>query len=280
MSRLYTLALAFVLAVLAATSPAHAQLGGLERTAIKEGFKLKPGTPKILVFRPEVAVGEQTTGGMNEPNAEWSEQARAQITAALDKVHGARGSQLVMVTDSDEAGELGPVIADYSALFGTVAQSALSHKMVGYSDRLPTKRDRFDWTLGKDTARLRALGGDYGLFLYTYDSYGSSGRKVIQGLALVLGMGFVPSGVHVGYAGLVDLDTGDLVWLNVDTQMGGDVRTQEGAEKRVAQLMEGFPIRADGTPMPEYTLTFDPAADADKPTAETPKTDNPPQGDQ
>ena len=49
------------------------------------------------------------------------------------------------------------------------------------------------------------------------------------------------SGVHIGYAGLVDLETGDLVWLNADRKMGGDVRTGDGAVKRVTQLLEDFP---------------------------------------
>jgi hypothetical protein len=53
----------------------------------------------------------------------------------------------------------------------------------------------------------------------------------------------VVSGVHKGFAGLVDLRTGDLVWLNADMQMGGDVRTPDGSEKRVKELFEGFPGR-------------------------------------
>ncbi|WP_187695307.1 hypothetical protein [Qipengyuania marisflavi] len=246
---------------------AHAQFGGLERTEVKEGYQLKPGAVQILVFRPDVHVGEQTTGGMNEPNAEWTQTAKAHIMAALEQEHLARGSQLVMVTQED--GEMGELVADYTALFGTVANSVLNHKMVR-SNRLPTKRDAFDWTLGEDAARLKALGGDYGLFFYTYDSYGSTGRKIIQGLALVLGGGFVPSGVHIGYAGLVDLDTGDLVWLNVDTSMGGDIRTAEGAQKRVAQLMEEFPVRAEGVVVPEGTVTFDPPLPPDGPVDDEP----------
>ena len=49
------------------------------------------------------------------------------------------------------------------------------------------------------------------------------------------------SGEHVGYAGLVDLETGNIVWLNADEKMGGDVRTEDGMQKRVAQLLEDFP---------------------------------------
>ena len=51
----------------------------------------------------------------------------------------------------------------------------------------------------------------------------------------------VKSGEHKGAAGLVDLKTGDLLWLNADFAMGGDVREIDGAEKRVGQLLEEFP---------------------------------------
>ena len=57
------------------------------------------------------------------------------------------------------------------------------------------------------------------------------------------------AGVHTGYAGLVDLRTGELVWLNADRQMGGDVRDAEGADKRVRQLLEGFPGRPVEAPI-------------------------------
>lgn len=253
--RLLSKAIAAVLLALVPAAPAHAQFGGPEATAVREDFILPAGPVHILVFRPEVRVGAQTTGGMNEPNVEWTEAAKANLMAALEAEQRARGTNLVLVPELD--GEQAELVADYTALFRTVAEAAFQHKMFP-GNRLPSKRKEFDWTLGEDAARLKALGGEYGLFLFTYDSYGSTGRKVLQVLALGLGAGFVPSGVHVGYAGLVDLDTGDLVWLNADTSMGGDPREPEGAAKRVAQLLEGFPLKGEGN----VTVEPDPTGEA------------------
>ena len=257
-------ACAAALVLVAPVDAAQAQFGGFERTELREGYQMKPDA-RILVFRPTVRVGAQTTGGMNEPNVEWTEAAKANLVAALEAQQRERGAQLVLLTDADEDGPDGEMIADYSALFSTVANTVLTHKMAGGTNRLPTKRDRFDWTLGEGASRLKALGGDYGLFFYTFDSYGSTGRKVMQVLGAVAGFGYIPSGVHIGYAGLVDLDTGDLVWLNADVAMGGDVRDAEGAEKRVKQLMEEFPIKAEGVPVPEGTVTFDPPLPPEEP---------------
>jgi hypothetical protein len=132
------------------------------------------------------------------------------------------------------------VMADYRSMFKAVADAAITHKLFP-GNRLPTKKEAFDWTMGSGAAKLGEIGGgDYGLFIYTYDSYGSAGRKALQIIGLMAGFG-ATSGVHIGYAGLVDLHTGDLVWINADVQMGGDVRTVEGADKRVVQLLEDFP---------------------------------------
>lgn len=237
-------AIAAALLALAPAAPALAQFGGAEATAVREDFILPAGPVHILVFRPEVRVGSQTTGGMNEPNVDWTEAAKANILAALAKQQRARGTDLVMVPEL--AGDQGELVADYTALFRTVAEAAFQHKMFP-GNRLPTKRKEFDWTLGEEAARLKVLGGEYGLFLFTYDSYGSAGRKALQILGAVAGFGLMSSGVHIGYAGLIDLNSGDLVWLNADTSMGGDPRTADGADKRVAQLLEEFPLKGTGT---------------------------------
>ena len=253
-------------AVSAPLAPARAQFGGGEATAVREGFQLPAGEVRILVFRPSVSVGAQTTGGLNEPSVEWTEAAKTHLVAALRQQQAARGTSLVMVPELE--GPQNQLVADYTALFRTVAEAAFQHKMFP-GNRLPTKKKEFDWTLGDEAAQLKALGGDYGLFFFTHDSYGSTGRKVAQILGAVMGFGLMPSGVHVGYAGLVDLTTGDLVWLNADLQMGGDVRTPDGAQKRVAQLLEGFPAKAAGPVLAAPVVR--PAADG-KATIELPGT--------
>lgn len=238
MKRLVT-ALA-VCALVASAAPAQAQFGAAERTASIKGYVL-PAEPRILVLRPEIAVGSQTTGGMNEPNAEWTQTARANLAAALGRTPAVQGSRITFAPELE--GAAGTVLNDYTALFKAIANAAFNHKMFP-GNKLPTKKGDLDWTLGEGAAALKPLGGDYGLYFYTYDSYGSTGRKIAQVLGLLMGGGLIPSGVHVGYAGLVDLSTGDLVWLNADLQMGGDPRTVEGANERIAQLLEDFPKRS------------------------------------
>jgi hypothetical protein len=135
------------------------------------------------------------------------------------------------------------------ALFSAVADSVIRYQFF-VGNRLPTKRrdnasGNFDWTLGPGVTSIPgAPEADYALFIDTEDQYGSTGRKVLQILAAATVHVAVRSGVHKGFAGLVDLRTGNLVWLNADMAMGGDVRTPEGAQRRVGQLLEDFPGRS------------------------------------
>lgn len=235
-------------AVLAAASATSAS--AQEKTAVRNGFTLALKSGKtILVFRPSVRVGAQSTGGMFEPNGDWTEQARKNIGAALAKMQAGLGNRVV---DAPEAfGADAQRVEEYQALFAAVSQSVITYQFFP-GNRLPTKKreskaDVFDWSLGAGVAELPgAKDADYALFIYDKDMYGSTGRKVFQVL-MAMGPGVaVKSGEHAGYAGLVDLKTGDLLWLNADGSMGGDVRTPDGAEKRVAQLLEEFP----GSPKP------------------------------
>lgn len=228
-------------------APAQAQMGS-HKDAAKQGFVFPASGPvKILVFRPDVSVGSQTTGGMNQPNADWTADGRKQLDAALRRAQAARANEIVMMPELE--GEQGALLADYRALFRAVTSAVVTHKLFK-GNRLPTKKESFNWTLGAGAARLAEIGGgDYGLFLYTYDSFGSAGRHAAQIFGAMLGV-YVPVGVHTGYAGLVDLHTGELVWINADIHMGGDVRNEEGADKRVRELLRGFPARAGAAGAP------------------------------
>lgn len=211
-----------------------------EKTGSKDGVTIAPGTVRIALLDPRIVVGEQSTGGLFEPNADWTQQARENLERELAKAIGGVGNEVVRLNlDSVPDGES---VRRYNYLFGAVADSVMEYQFFP-GNRLPTKKQNksFEWTVGPGLRNAAALAGfDYVLMIRTKDAYGSTGRKALQIVGLLAGVGVV-SGEHLGMAGLVDVKTGDLVWLNADLQMGGDPRTQEGAAKRVAQLLEGFP---------------------------------------
>ena len=217
-----------------------------QKSGGKAGFTLKPGSVRIVLMRPTIRVGSQSAGGTITPNADWTANARELIAKALKANQGNLGNAVVEY-DEGLSGD-GPMATQYSNLFGSVADSVIEYQFFP-GNRLPTKKRKgtFEWGVGAGLANLASLNGaDYALFINTYDGYGSAGRKMLQLFAAMGGIS-VTSGVHWGHAGLIDLKTGELVWLNADREMGGDLRTEEGAVKRVAQLLKGFPGRTPET---------------------------------
>ena len=211
---------------------------GFAKVGIDQDFFFPTDRPvTIVVFRPDVQVGSMGVGGVQEPNAEWTATARTNLQAALERHQGTVGREIKFLPDQE--GEAGQLVADYQSLFRAVAGSIMIHKF--YGAKLPTKKGKFDWTLGQGATRLSEIsGGDYALFLHSRDAYGTAGRKALQLFAGAFGVAIAP-GIHAGYASLVDMKTGKIVWFNADPQSGGDPREQAGADKRVGQLLKAFP---------------------------------------
>ncbi len=213
-------------------------------------FTPPQGNYKLLVLRPDVTVGALTTGGMVEPRADWTDQARAGIVAAIRAQQATHGGKVTVVERRDELpGVSAQELADVERLNAAVDQSIVLHKYLG--DYLPTKRRRgLDWTLGEDAVRLgRKTGYDYALFLHAEDQVASDGR-VALGLLGFAGcfVGFcapnVGGATQLDYASLVDLKTGEVVWFNVvqaSSQLPGikfgDLRTPAGAAQMVERLL-------------------------------------------
>ena len=226
---------ALVVASLAVASPAQA------KTKSDIDFTFPSGKAvKIVVLRPDVQVGSLGTSGLETPNADWTGEGRKNFAAALEQNITRNAQQVVFMPE--QTGENAQLVADYQALFRAVSGAIFQHKFFG--PKLPTKKGKFDWTLGPEVKKLGELsGGNYALLLYTHDAYGTSGRKALQVVAFLALGAVVQAGIHQAYASLVDLDTGQVVWFNVKLGAGGDPREAAGAAARIDQLLSTLPGR-------------------------------------
>lgn len=213
-------------------------------------FAPPQGDYKLLVLRPDVQVGSVTTGGLVEPRADWTEQARANVIAALRAQQGGRGGQTLILDRRDSLPNVpAEQVAEIERLNAAVSQSIALHKYSGAT--LPTKRRRgLEWTLGEDAVRFgQRTGYDYALFLHAEDSFASTGRVALQVLGIAgCVIGFCAPNIggagQFAYASLVDLRTGEVVWFNV-LQAGsqiagikmGDIRNPQGAAQMVDRLL-------------------------------------------
>ncbi|QNM83272.1 hypothetical protein H8M03_02700 [Sphingomonas sabuli] len=213
-------------------------------------FTPPQGDYKLLVLRPDVSVGSVTTGGMTEPRADWTEQARTNIVAALRAQQAERGGKLLIADRRSDVPNVTPeTVAEIERLNYVVDESIVLHKYMGI--RLPSKRGRaLEYTLGQEAVDFgRKTGFDYMLFLHAEDSFASKGRVALQVLGIAgCFVGFcapnVGGGGQIAYASLVDLKTGEVVWFNVlktGTQVAGinlgDIRKPEGAAQMVERLL-------------------------------------------
>ena len=195
-------------------------------------------TPTIAVMPPDIRYYRVTAGGVPEPHAEWTEAAQANfMSATLDYAQG-MGAELVAVDKTD----LGREEVRYDTLHSAVGSTILTNYFGMY--KLPSKGERFDWSLGPGVGVLgERYGADYALFTF-YRDYQATGGRVAMNIFTALVTGAAgPMGAEVGFASLVDLNTGDIVWFNVVQSGSGELRDPAGAATAVRGLFRDIPTR-------------------------------------
>jgi hypothetical protein len=201
------------------------------------------GGVEVLLLEPDIELSEISVGGIAFPKADWTERGRSNVNAALVQIMEQKNAQLIYYEPPGDAPPEHPynqILKLHEAVGGAI----LNHK---YSNNallaLPTKKDKFDWSLGPEVQRLREVyAADYALFVYFRDSFASEGRMAMM---VVMGalFGAVPAGgLQVGYASLVDLDTGDILWFNVLFSQIGDLRDAASAAEATEDLLDQLPL--------------------------------------
>lgn len=200
------------------------------------GFTAMPPGASVVVVPPDLELFSISAGGVSEPRADWTASAQQHFRAALRERRQALGvpPRELSARDLDELSEV-------NALHGAVAEAIFLHHVIGGSWRLPTKQQALDWSLGDAVAPLRRRSGaDYALFLWVRDSYASHERKAAMVAMVLFGVG-LGGGSQVGYASLVDLRDGRVVWFNDLRRFSGDLREAHSAAETLDALLQGLP---------------------------------------
>ena len=211
-----------------ATTQSAQQIDQLE--SVKEN-------PRVMLMPPDIRYYLLTAGGISEPHAEWTEAAQTNFTAAIEDFAVSIGTDLTIV-DRDNLGENH---IQYEKLHSVVGLTILNHQFGMF--KLPSKGNGqiFDWSLGPEVSVLAdEHDADYGLFVYYRDYQASGGRMAFAILAAAAGVG-VATGAEQGFASLVDLRTGDIVWFNVVNVGKGELRDEAGAASTVNELFSNIP---------------------------------------
>lgn len=234
------LAGALLCAYLALPQLASAQQAPSDSRNLAPGFSnLSKGT-KVVVMPLDIELYSISAGGVPEPMAEWTETAHKNFRAALMARQGIEGVELVTLSEKDADD-----FAEINALHGAVARAISLHHFGLPSYNLPTKQGKLDWSLG-DVVRVikDKTGADYALFSWVRDSYASGERQIMMAAVAILSLGrAVPGGgLQQGYASLVDLNTGRVLWFNQMRRTSGDLRDAAAAAGSVEALLYQFPV--------------------------------------
>ena len=196
--------------------------------------------PRIVLMPPDIRYYLLTASGIPEPNAEWTEAAKTNFSKALLDYADSIGADVKTIS----ADNMSPDEIQYETLHSAVGLTLLTHHF-GYVT-LPSKAGNFDWSLGPGVSAIADNHeADYALFVYYRDYQASGGRVAFAILAMAAGVG-VNTGSEHGFASLVDLKTGDIVWFNVVTAGKGELRNADSAAKTVDALFKNIPT-ARGT---------------------------------
>jgi hypothetical protein len=208
-----------------------------ETRHLAPGFTSLPRNATVVIMPTDIELFVVSAGGVMEPKADWTETASKYFNAALAHKKTDLGVATVELRDEDADD-----VAEINTLHAAIARAIQLHHFGPSFLKLPTKHGKLDWSLGEPARLLKQkTGADYALFSWVRDSYASIERIATTiGLA-ILGVGIFPGAMQTGYASLVDLDTGRVVWFNRLIRLTGDLRQPERAAETVDTLLEHFP---------------------------------------
>jgi len=202
--------------------------------SLADGFSRLPAGAVVLLMPLDIELFSVSAGGILEPQAAWPDKAHANLRQAF-----LTRSSALQINFMPLPGAVDDVVERLNRLHGAVGQAIALHHRGAFA--LPTKEGRLDWSLGEEAALLRErTGADYALFAFVRDSYASNERVAMMVVGLLLGVG-LGGGMQVGYASLVDLSTGRVVWFNTLLRASGDLREPEKARESCDALLDKFP---------------------------------------
>jgi hypothetical protein len=203
---------------------------------LAEGFTSLAKDAKIVVMPADIELFSISGGGVYEPKADWTETAIRNFRTALEQKRNKLGVVTIELNerDADEFSEI-------NTLHAAIARAISLHHFGASSLALPTKAGKLDWSMGDTVEVIRQkTGADYALFSWLRDSYASSERIATIIVMAAFGIG-LRGGSQIGYASLVELSTGRIVWFNRLERPGGDLREESKAAETLSTLLDNFP---------------------------------------
>lgn len=207
---------------------------------------------KILLLPIEVEMHEVSAGGVAEKVDAWTETASGHAGKYIRELSASSGAfQLIdspNLTDAQRA-QLEQHIALYEVVAGS-AHLARQSQIAAWRERAKT----FDYTLGRGLQPLAdGTGIDAAMIVIGSDYISSAGRRAAMLMSVVLGAlaggAVVPQGgVSFISVGIVDMRTGNLLWLGTERSQATDFRNEPDMRKMLEAVFRTYPGLAPAQP--------------------------------
>lgn len=208
---------------------------GLHRD-LTEGVFLTP-PQRVAIVAPTVTIYELSAGGVMEEVPQWSEKGTRLVTdLIMEWMHDYPELDLIPLPEltADEQA----LLDQHRALFDRIATNRV------YIQNISAWKDKVlhpDDALGSGLSDMKTrIGVDALFFISGYDYVSSGGRKFTAFLAALGGM-VLPMGYSVLQVGLIDLETGDVLWSNIAKSDTQSLKSEGDARQMVYQVLAPLP---------------------------------------
>jgi hypothetical protein len=221
----------------------------------------------IVVLPTHAHVYQLDAGGIKEEFPEWSEEAARHLNVAVQNEFQTWGKVTIkLLSEKDLTEAEKSTLRQTHALFEAVETSVFLHTYGPSGYRFSDKILDFDYSLGSDVRALNKEQADALLLIQGIDHQWTGGRKALQTLGVIVGVGAaVATGVLIIpvleggtmiKAALVDAQTGTLWWYTIALARAGyDLRDPTSVTSLVRELFKDYPTaspsQASASEIPE-----------------------------
>lgn len=201
------------------------------------------GTPsapiKVLLLPVDFDVLEMSASGIVEPVPEATKQAEVSLqdSARLILSASKRFQVIDMPAMSDAEKEL---LKEHMALYKLTANNAAQMMRLG-GPAWKAKQKNFDYSIGDGLKFLIERSGADTAIVVAGAKMSASGGRVAMFILLAAAGVAIPLGGAQATGGLIDLDTGRILWLEDSAAFKGDLNDKLNADNAMKILLGQYP---------------------------------------
>jgi hypothetical protein len=199
----------------------------------------KPAPIKVLLLPVDFDVLEMSASGIVEPIPDATKAAEGALTESAARV--LRANDRFQIIDlpamSDAEKEL---LKEHVTLYKLTAANAAQMIRLG-GPAWKAKQKNFDYSIGDGLKFLIERSGADTAVVVAGAKVGTSGGRVAMMILLAAAGVAIPMGGAQATGGLIDLDTGRILWLDDSAVFKGDLAEKANADGAMWALLGKYP---------------------------------------